>query len=524
MSSNNNFQVYLTGGFAAIGGLLFGYDTGVISGVLTMSDFLLAFGGPASVTRGSLPSSISGSIVGIMLVGCFLGALLAGPSGDRFSRKYSIVIFAVIFIVSAILQTGSFNLFMLLLSRLVAGISVGALSMLVPVYQSEIATKQIRGRLVSLQQWAITIGIAISFWINYGTNVYFLGSSSAWRIPLALQIVPALILAVGIFLFPFSPRWLMAQSRDNEALHVLMRIRSASSLDVLDEYNDIKNEIDFERQQSIKSYSQFFIPPLRRRLILGISIQILQQLTGINSVMYYAPEIFKQAGLNDQRASLLATGINGFVLILATIPAILFIDKLGRRFILISGAIFMALSMLIIGGTMGVHGSTHFNETTGAVQVIIPNRQASYVIISFVYIFVAAFSFSWGPTAWVYCTEIFPLSMRSKGTSITTAANWATNCIVSFLVPALLEDLTYGTYLIFGIFCIIMGILIYLFYPETKGKSLEDMDLVFGQSVLAVKRRRKKEKLNIQMKHIEKNKINKIQTSSHNGLIQIYRF
>lgn len=166
--SNKNFQVYVTGAFAAIGGLLFGYDTGVISGVLTMSDFLLAFGGMASLRRGSLTSSVAGSIVGIMLVGCFIGALLGGPAGDRLSRKYSIVVFSIVFIISAALQTGAVNLFMLLLSRLIAGVSVGALSMLVPVYQSEIATKEIRGRLVSLQQWAITIGIAVSFWINYG--------------------------------------------------------------------------------------------------------------------------------------------------------------------------------------------------------------------------------------------------------------------------------------------------------------------------------------------------------------------
>jgi len=335
---------------------------------------------------------------------------------------------------------------------------------------------------------------------------------------LALQIVPALVLAIGILFFPFSPRWLMTQDRDDEALEVLKYIRSASTVDVLDEYNDIKNEIDFERQQAIKSYAQFFYPPLRRRLILGISIQVLQQLTGINSIMYYAPEIFKQAGLNDQRASLLATGINGIVIIVATVPAILYIDKLGRRFILISGAILMALSMLIIGGTMGVHGYTYVNETTGATNVIIPNRTASYVIICFVYIFVAAFAFSWGPTAWVYCTEIFPLSMRSKGTSITTAAQWGTNCIVSFLVPVFLESITYGTYLIFGGFCVFMGFVIYLFYPETKGKSLEDMDVVFGRSVFATKSFNKKKKT---IKYVERN-TNIVFTP--NESIQIYRF
>ena len=303
---------------------------------------------------------------------------------------------------------------------------------------------------------------------------------------MALQIVPAFVLAIGILSFPFSPRWLMSKGRDDEALAALAKLRSVSSIDVLDEFNDIKNEVELEEKQSIKSYSQFLRPPLRRRLILGMSLQILQQLTGINSIMYYAPEIFKQAGLNDQRASLLATVINGCVIIVATVPAILFLDKIGRRFILISGAILMSSSMFIIGGTMATYGTTYFNETTGAVQVLIPNRTASYVIICFVYIFVASFAFSWGPTAWVYCTEIFPLSMRSKGTSLTTAANWAANCIVSFLVPALLQGITYGTYLIFGFFCVSMGILTYLFYPETKGKSLEDMDHVFGRSIFAV--------------------------------------
>jgi MFS family permease len=192
MSSRANCQIYAAAGFAAIGGFLFGYDLGVISGVITMSNFLVAFGNKASLDRGSLTSAISGSIVGVMSIGCFIGALLAGQTSDRFSRKYSIVLFSVIFIISGALQAGSINLIMLLVSRLIAGkimlcwilhydrfnhiyigVSVGALSMIVPVYQSEISTKEIRGRLLSFQQWAITIGIAVSFWTNYG-KVFFI--------------------------------------------------------------------------------------------------------------------------------------------------------------------------------------------------------------------------------------------------------------------------------------------------------------------------------------------------------------
>lgn len=288
----------------------------------------------------------------------------------------------------------------------------------------------------------------------------------------------------------------MANGRDSEAMSVLMKIRSSSRGDILTEYNEIKQEIMLEREQSIRSYSQLFHFPLRRRLILGIGIQTLQQLTGINSVMYYAPEIFKQAGLSGKRAALLATGINGCVNVLATIPAILFLDKWGRRPVLISGAILMSLSMLSIGSIMGVHGHTLRNSTTGTVEVIIPNQIASYTMIVLVYVFVAAFAFSWGPTTWLYCAEIFPLSMRAKGTSLTTAAIWATNCLVSFLVPVLLENITYGTYLIFGILCFVMAVLAFLFYPETKGRSLEDMDLVFGGSLLAISSGQKRNRIN----------------------------
>ncbi|UJR07838.1 hypothetical protein I4U23_012121 [Adineta vaga] len=484
MLSHANYQVYGTAIFAAIGGFLFGYDLGVISGVITMSNFLSVFGDQTSISRGSLTSGIAGSIVGVMSVGCFVGALLAGQASDRFSRKYSIVLFSVIFVLSGALQGGSSNLTILLISRLIAGISVGALSMIVPVYQSEISTKEIRGRLVSFQQWAITIGIAVSFWTNYGTNLYFTSSSASWRIPLGLQVLPALILAIGIPFFPYSPRWLMAQGRESEAFAVLRNLRSSSSQqDIFIEFNEIKQEIIAENEQSIRSYSQLVQFPLRRRLILGLTIQIFQQLTGINSIMYYAPAIFKQAGLSGQRAALLATGINGCINVLATIPAILYLDEWGRRPVLIVGGIIMSFAMLTIGSIMGIHGYTVFNSTSEITEVFIPNQTASYTIIVLVYIFVAAFAASWGPTTWLYCTEIFPLSMRAKGTSLTTAAIWVTNCFVSFLVPALLERITYGTYLIFGSFCFIMSVIVFIFYPETKGRSLEEMDLIFSDSI-----------------------------------------
>ncbi|CAF0749174.1 unnamed protein product [Didymodactylos carnosus] len=479
-----NLQVYIIGSFAAIGGFLFGYDTGVISGILVMKDFLNYFGGTKAVTNGNLESSVDGAIVGVLIAGCFFGALVSGPSGDHYGRKYSIVISCIVFIIGAIIQTASVNLTMLLVSRFVSGIAVGALSMLIPVYQSEIAPKEIRGRLISLQQLAITIGIAVSFWINY--EIVLSGSNNlSWRLPLALQIVPALILGIGIIFFPFSPRWLLDHNRDREAIQVLARIRTVYRDEqdprVLQEYEEIKHEIKMEREQSVRSYIDLLRYPLRRRLLLGVFVQIFQQLTGINSVMYFAPTIFRQAGLGSTASTLLATGINGTVIILATIPAVLFIDKLGRRLTMISGACVMSLSMLIIGGVMGSYGTKLAN-----VGVAIRGDGARYTIIIFVYVFVSGFAYSWGPCGWIYPTEIFPLQMRSKGTSLTTAANWAANCAVSFIVPLLIPTIWYGTYLIFGIFCIIMAVSVFLFYPETKNRKLEEMDDLFQGPIIVI--------------------------------------
>lgn len=310
-------------------------------------------------------------------------------------------------------------------------------------------------------------------------------NSASWRIPLGLQIVPALVLACGMPFFPYSPRWLMVKGRQEEALLVLSKIRSSSKHAINVEFNEIKEEVEFDREKSIQSYRQLFYAPIRRRLILGMTIQILQQLTGMNSIMYYAPQIFKQAGLPDQSAFLLATGFNGCVNVLATIPAILYVDKWGRRPVLIYGALLMSMSMFTIGTIMGTHGHTVMNLTTNSVEVMIPSQLGSYAIIVFVYFFVAAFACTWGPTTWLYCAEIFPLNMRAKGTSLTTAAIWLANCVISFGVPVLLETITYGTYLIFGSLCMSMAIITFMFYPETKGRSLEDMNSLFENSIFA---------------------------------------
>lgn len=474
MSGKNTF-VYLCAAFSAVGGLLFGYDIGVISGVLTMPYFREKFpSGPAK----------EGSIVSSFLAGCFAGALISGYSADKLGRRLSILIGSLTFTVGGILQATSETFAQLYAGRVVSGISIGILSMMVPLYQSEISPKEIRGRLVSLQQWSITIGIAVSFWIDYATGK--LDSPQQWRIPLWLQCAPALILASGIMFLPPSPRWLMDRDRDDEALTVLAKLRSngdTSDPEAISEYNEIKSNVQFERENAAKSYLELLkVGPenIRRRILLGVFIQIFQQLTGINAIMYYAPQIFTNAGLASNSSKLLATGVNGIINMLSTIPAILWIDRWGRRPTLISGGIMMALCMITIGSVLGVHGTKYYDNDLGKNFVKLDSNASSYSIIALIYLFVASFAYSWGPCGWIYPAEIYPLRIRGKALSITTAANWLFNFIVGQVTPSLLNSITWGTYVMFGSYCIIMSVSIFLFFPETKGKSLEEMDQLFG--------------------------------------------
>ncbi|KAI8387303.1 general substrate transporter [Blakeslea trispora] len=481
----NSLQLYIVCGFAAIGGFCFGYDTGVISGVLTMPHFISVMTGGAEFLR-AIQTSV---ITGLLLAGCFVGSLIAGQLCERLSRKYTIIIASAVFILGAGLQTGAHNYDMMIAGRFVAGLGVGSLSMAVPLYLSELAPKEIRGRLISLQQLMITIGIMVAFWVGAGTQ--YLDSNASWQIPLGIQIVPAAVLLVGAMFLPFSPRWLVNKGRNEEALGVLARLHSngdKTAPHVVAEYEEIVAQVEHERTVSVSSYLELFKGNLLRRLILGVVIQIFQQFTGINSIMYYAPVIFQQAGVPGRASALIASGVNGVLNVLSTIPPILFLDRLGRRVVLISGALIMGTAMLLCGIVMAATARVFQNETSGQMEVDMSgNRSASYFCIVMIYFFVAGFAYSWGPCGWVYPAEIYPLSIRAKGTSITTAANWLMNFIISLFVPIMLTTITWGTYIFFGACCMVMAVCVFLFYPETKGRSLEEMDMVFSGHILAYK-------------------------------------
>ncbi|KAK3830301.1 MAG: general substrate transporter [Linnemannia gamsii] len=475
-------NVYFLGGFATMGGMLFGFDISSMSGVVGTQRYQDYFNHPKS--------SLQGGIVASMAAGSFCGALLAGPLGDKISRKRTIMLAAAIWIVGSIIQCASVNVGMLIVGRIINGVAVGLASMMVPIYQAEIAPKNIRGRIVSLQQWAITWGILIQYFIQYGSS--FIQSNAAFRIPWGIQVVPGVILLAGISFFPYSPRWLADKGRWDEALEVLANLRAHGNKNdpaVQAEYKEIEDAVNFDRTLAARSYAELFRPPALRRVFLGMSLQSWSQLTGMNVAMYYIVFIFQGAGITGQNANLQASSIQYVLNVVMTIPAILFIDRWGRRPVLLVGSTFMALWLFLIGGLMGRFGSPAQLENATTTWAIQGNDSASRAVIACSYLFVCSFAISWGPVSWTYPAEIYPMRIRSKAVSLSTASNWAFNFALAYAVPPLLESIQYRTYFIFAAFCVAMTIHVFFMFPETKGRTLEEMDELFNSDVPAWKTR-----------------------------------
>ncbi|KAH9880204.1 hypothetical protein IAQ61_000493 [Plenodomus lingam] len=499
MALVKNARVFGIACFACLGGLLYGYNQGVFSGVLTMTSFKEHMGDyiddPVTLKWNS---SKQGWLVSILELGAWLGTMYSGFLSEILSRKYAILINVLIFIIGVVVQctavTGAGHS-AILGGRFVVGMGVGSLSMIVPMYNAEIAPSEVRGALVGLQQLSITLGIMISFWIDYGTN--FIGGTgrgqkdAAWLLPLALQLAPAVLLGAGMIFMPFSPRWLVHHNREADARRVLARLRGLPQDHELIEleYAEIKAQSLFEKKSLQENFphlqdmsalstfklqfvaigSLFTTRGMFKRVVIATLTMFFQQWTGINAILYYAPTIFKGLGLSSNSVSLLATGVVGIVMFIATIPAVMYVDKWGRKPVLIVGAIGMALCHFIIAAI-----AASFEDDW-------PNHQgAGWAAVVMVWIFVIHFGYSWGPCAWIVIAEIWPISNRPYGIALGASSNWMNNFIVGQVTPDMLAHMRYGTYIFFGILTAMGATFIFLYFPETKGLSLEEMDILFG--------------------------------------------
>ncbi|KAI1347122.1 sugar transporter [Xylaria sp. FL0043] len=497
MALVKNFKVFRIACFACIGGILYGYNQGMFSGLLTMPAFQSHMGDYDPFDPNA-DQTKKGWLTAILELGAWIGTLMSGFIAETLSRKYGVLVAVSVFslgvIVQATAQTTGHN--GILAGRFVTGMGVGSLASIVPIYNSEVAPPEVRGALVALQQLAITFGILISFWIDYGTN-YIGGTTlgkqkdAAWLVPICLQLAPAAILFFGMIFMPFSPRWLIHHDRETEARNVLANLRGLSVDHELVEleFLEIKAQSQFEKRtvaehfphlreptawnifklQFVAIKSLFQTKAMFRRVVVATVTMFFQQWTGINAILYYAPSIFQSLGLSSNTTSLLATGVVGILLFVFTIPAVLWIDRVGRKPVLTIGAIGMATCHIIIAVIIAKDADRWASQAA-----------AGWAAVAFVWIFVINFGYSWGPCAWIIVAEIWPLSSRPYGVTLGASSNWANNFIVGQVTPILLNRISYGTYILFGLLTFLGAGFIWFFVPETKRLTLEEMDVIFG--------------------------------------------
>ena len=430
---------------AALGGLLFGYDTGVISGALL---FLR--------TAFHLSSLMAGVVTSTALAGAAAGAGFAGRLADRFGRRPILLATATVFVVGAIVSALAGSLAVLLVGRVLVGIGIGGASMLTPLYLAEIAPARERGALVSFSQLAVTLGILVSYLVGYA-----FAASGSWRWMLGLGGVPGVILAVGMLLLPETPRWLAGHGHADQARAALRRLRGRH-VDIESEVRQLRADLKHTAQalpQSKLGHSAAQLP-----LIVGIGLAIFQQVTGINTVIYFAPIIFQASGLSSASAAILATAGIGVVNVVLTIVAIWLVDRVGRRVLLLTGLAGMGISLclLALGFLLG---------TGPALGWLTAASLAAYV---------GFFAIGLGPVFWLLISEIYPLAIRARGMSAATIANWLANLVVALTFLDLVDLLSRpGVFFLYAALTFGAFVFARALVPETKGLSLEEVEALW---------------------------------------------
>lgn len=380
--------------------------------VLALDSFKKDFGLPSGSSgfASAKNAYVSSNVVSLLTAGCFFGAIAAAFLNERFGRRYSLMFFCVVFLVGAAIQTGAHHeIGMIYGGRVIAGLGIGGMSSITPVFVSENCPPHVRGRIAGLFQEFLVIGSTFAYWLDYGVSLHIPKSTKQWRVPVGIQLIPGALMFVGLFFLKESPRWLMKRGRHTEAAESLAHIRceTVDSPDVLKELAEIRAAIEEELNATEGvTWRECLLPGNRYRFVTGFCIMFWQQFSGTNSIGYYAPQIFQTVGISKANSSLFATGIYGTVKVIATgIFLLIGIDKLGRRKSLMAGAAWMASMMFILGAVLVTHPPTN----VGAVS------HASIAMVVMIYLYVIGYSASWGPVPWVYLSEIFPTRLRAYG-------------------------------------------------------------------------------------------------------------
>ncbi len=434
-TDKNQLLIFSTA--AALGGLLFGFDTGVISGAIHF--IKIEF---------NLNAYQEGFAVSNLMIACVVGALLAGPIADWTGRKKVLILCAVLFTVSAILSALPRSFTELVIARFIGGMGVGMASVVSPMYIAEISPAKIRGRLVALNQLAIVVGILLSYfsnWVLVDTGI------NNWRYMLVAEILPAITFLVGLFFIPESPRWLTKEGLEKEALDVLNVVAGAANAD--HELQEVKKSLA-EKRTSLK---ELLHPSLRRVLIVGILFSLFAHITGIDTIIYYGPIIFLESGFKTDSA-LLASVMIGITNLIFTFVGMAMVDKAGRKFLLLVGLAGMGISMMLVGFCMQ-------SDMISAKWTLL-----------WIMTYIASFAMSIGVVIWVYLSEIYPTRVRGQALSVATMVLWLGNVILTQLFPVMMERFGGGTFYIFSFICLLAFIFTWTMVKETKGVSLEEIE------------------------------------------------
>lgn len=418
--------------------------------VLALQAFKKDFGLPtdSSGFASSKNAYVSSNVVSLLTAGCFFGAIAAAFLNERFGRRYSLMFFTVIFLIGAAIQTGAHHeIGMIYGGRVVAGLGIGGMSSITPVFVSENSPPAVRGRIAGLFQEFLVIGSTFAYWLDYGVALHISPSTKQWRIPVAIQIIPGGIMLIGLCFLKESPRWLMKKGRHSEAAASLAHIRceTVDSPAVVQELAEIRAAIEEELNATEGlTWRECLLPGNRFRFITAFWLMVCQQMSGTNSIGYYAPQIFQTVGVSKSNASLFATGIYGTVKVATTgIFLLTGIDFIGRKKSLMGGAAWMAAMMFIIGAVLATHPP---NTKSSSVS------SASIAMVTMIYLYVIGYSASWGPVPWVYLSEIFPTRLRAYGVGLGAATQWLFNFVITKVTPEAVNHIGWKTFLMFGIF------------------------------------------------------------------------
>ncbi|KAL2815273.1 general substrate transporter [Aspergillus cavernicola] len=467
-----NGYTWACGLFAAVGSLLYGIDSGIVSTVIAQQEFLDYFD--------PFTPSIKGAVVSTFGAGTVFGVFFAGWGADYLGRKKTIAIGAVIALVAGIIQAASVHIGMLIAGRIVGGFAVGIMNMTIPIYNSEIAPSHKRGLIAGLHAQFVGFGFALANWIGFGCS-YSMGQFQ-WRFPLAFQCLPALIVLFGIFWLPYSPRWLLEKERDDEALSVIKRLRGQDDASVRAEFHQMREQLRFEKNQYVAGWADLINRPSnRKRVLLAVLVQAFTQLSGINVINYYQTDLYKGLGMQGHTVTMLA-GIYGLVGPLANLVCLYYVDTWGRKKTLWITGIAMTVDMALVMGLSGGFGDSNNMVGKGAT-------------IAFIFCFTLIYSLGYNSIHYIYVPEIMSMAIRAKGSSVSIVCNVLINIVFNQVSPIAFDNVGYKYYALFICTNIVGAITVFFYFPETKGKTLEEIGEIFGDDVVVADLQQVREKI-----------------------------